>query len=76
MIASSPLDGILNPGLEMKTRQRMCPLLEVPHLGLQPSVFLLKRVIVVREFQEPGGDNVPWIGGHQSLQPPESQRLT
>lgn len=76
MIAGSPLDGILNLGLEMKKRQRMCPLLELSHLGLQPSVFLLKRVLIVREFQKPGGDNVPWIRGHQSLQPPESQPLT
>lgn len=46
-------------------------MLEVPQLDLQPSrVFLLKkRVLVSREFQEPRGDNVRWIGGDRSLQP-------
>lgn len=50
----------IKPWLKGKEETKNCPSLKVPQVGLQPSVFLLKkRELVLGKIQEAKGDNVP-----------------
>lgn len=50
----------IKPWLKGKEETKNCPSLKGPWMGLQALVFLLKkRELVLGEFQEARGDNVP-----------------